>query len=153
MSSTYPSSETRELLRALVLLWNDHHDEAHALVQVRENSDGNLIHAILHRREPDYSNAKYWFHRVGQHPCYGSLMAEVKRVFGKETEAVGLSRLTDCRRWDPELFVDLCARAVSGRLTPRAAEVLEEVQVRETRSLAAHLMEQLPPPALRTSGG
>lgn len=153
LSSCYPASETRELLRALLLLWNDHHDEAHALVQARENSDGNLIHAILHRREPDYSNAKYWFHRVGRHASYEPLLAEVKVLLGKAGQAVELTRLVDRRRWDPEAFVDLCAQATSGRFTPQATEVLEEVQARETRSLAAHLLAQLPPATPRTSGG
>jgi arylamine N-acetyltransferase len=54
-------------------LWqmNGFLDRSHELSQSIEgkgrNRAGDYWHAIMHRREPDYSNAKYWFRRVGQH--------------------------------------------------------------------------------------
>jgi hypothetical protein len=31
------------------------------------------VHAIMHRREPDPWNSKYWWRRVGAHPCFPEL--------------------------------------------------------------------------------
>ncbi|GDY11645.1 hypothetical protein LBMAG53_05230 [Planctomycetota bacterium] len=69
---------------ALVLLWHDHLDAAHALVQAAEGDpDADLIHAWLHRREGDAANSRYWLREAGQHPLAGSdpggFVAEVAR--------------------------------------------------------------------------
>src|SRR5207245_11135 len=43
-------------------------DESHTISQGIHTVEGSYWHAIMHRREPDYSNAKHWFRKVGQHP-------------------------------------------------------------------------------------
>ena len=48
---------SRDAARALILLWHDHHDAAHGVVQDMETAEASYVHAILHRREPDYDNA------------------------------------------------------------------------------------------------
>nr|CDI53300.1 conserved hypothetical protein [Melanopsichium pennsylvanicum 4] len=45
-------------------LLNDDIDAAHALVQDDDsNKDSNLIHSILHRREGDFWNSKWWLNQ------------------------------------------------------------------------------------------
>lgn len=72
-------------------------DEAHALCQRAEGDpDHDLWHAILHRREPDAWNAKYWWRSAGAHP----VLAELRR----RAPEVGYTFTT------PEAFVDFCER-------------------------------------------
>src|SRR5262245_19277607 len=51
-----------------VWLLHDFLDESHTISQSIDTPTGSYWHAIMHRREGDFSNAKYWFRRVGDHP-------------------------------------------------------------------------------------
>lgn len=121
--------------RALVLLWNDHLDEAHALVQDLPGADAAFVHGIMHRREPDYSNAQYWFHRVGRHAAFPAV-AEA-RVLAAEPAVREV--LSPGGRWDPMAFIQSVARAAGGRDTAQRA-LLGEVQRAEFVALGDHLL-------------
>lgn len=77
-----PMEEMRPKLEALVApatvragLWLafDFLDESHAISQDIGTPEGSWWHAIMHRREGDFGNAKYWYRRVGEHPAMASL--------------------------------------------------------------------------------
>ena len=63
----------------LAALWLrfDHFDRSHAISQELETPDGSYWHGIAHRREGDYSNACYWFRRVGAHPVFAAIAAQL----------------------------------------------------------------------------
>jgi len=53
----------------LTALWHDARgewDKAHDLAQDVNNQDGSWIHAYLHRKEGDRSNAQYWYQRANR---------------------------------------------------------------------------------------
>ena len=59
------NSERAELLRALTIEKEGDWDEAHRIAQVIPSKNGSRVHAYLHRREGDLSNASYWYSRAG----------------------------------------------------------------------------------------
>ena len=53
----------------LAALWHEAAggwDEAHRIVQDIETAEASAIHAYLHRKEGDESNARYWYGRAGR---------------------------------------------------------------------------------------
>jgi len=54
---------------ALTALWHDGKgdwERAHTVAQDITSPDGSWIHAYLHRKEGDQSNAGYWYRRAGK---------------------------------------------------------------------------------------
>lgn len=71
------------LSRPLQALWHDARgdwDTAHALAQAEDTRDGAWVHAYLHRKEGDLSNAGYWYRRAGRPIAQGPLDAEWRAI-------------------------------------------------------------------------
>jgi hypothetical protein len=69
---------------ALTALWWDAKGDwhkAHEFAQrVEDDRDGQWVHAYLHRREGDLSNAGYWYKRAGKPAASTSLEAEWEAI-------------------------------------------------------------------------
>lgn len=58
-----------DAIKAGLHVLNDDLVRGHALAQEHEGDKTcDYWHAIVHRREGDFENAKYWLRRVGRHP-------------------------------------------------------------------------------------
>lgn len=63
------NSTPEGLRRELLALWFDFRGDwntAHRIVQNIEGRDASWVHAYLHRKEGDLSNASYWYSRAGK---------------------------------------------------------------------------------------
>lgn len=68
-----------DLPAALRALWHDHRgnwDEAHRIAQGIDDETGAWVHAYLHRKEGDLTNAAYWYRRAGLPEAAGALTDE-----------------------------------------------------------------------------
>ena len=76
---SYPES----LPKALQALWYDKQGDwgkAHQIVQDANDTDSGWVHAYLHRKEGDMSNAGYWYRRTRQSEFQGELSQEWEQI-------------------------------------------------------------------------
>ncbi|WP_372722474.1 hypothetical protein [Novipirellula sp.] len=94
-------------------------DRSHRISQDIDEKEGSFWHGIMHRREGDFSNAKYWFRRVGKHP----VITQLAEICGDQFRS-------------PEEFVDACAEATRG--STQLYGQCQDVQWKEWQSLMAY---------------
>lgn len=68
---------------ALEALWHDARgdwDRAHRVAQEIDDETGAWVHAYLHRKEGDASNAAYWYRRARKPVCQDPLDLEWETI-------------------------------------------------------------------------
>ncbi|KAL0487881.1 MiaA [Acrasis kona] len=100
-------------VRAGLHLLNDDIHHAHLLAQSIEGDPiADYWHAILHRREKDYSNSKYWFSHVNSDV--------LKKVYGQSSISLAKQKSF--------AFVDQCEKVKSGRDSELEHRQFEEMK-------------------------
>jgi hypothetical protein len=93
------------LVRGGLLYALDAIHEAHVLFQDAAGDLAAYWHGMMHRREGDFDNARYWFRRAGTQPFFAV------------AHAAAAAHSADMARqmsWDPYLFTGQCEQAKFG---------------------------------------
>ncbi len=105
----------RSCLEAALWLWADDLETAHRLCQDVPTLYGAAWHAVMHRREPDFFNSKYWWRRAGGVKWttlqYSLRDLVNKRLASKKHPLLQSFRAACTQNDDPCKFVDLVERS------------------------------------------
>lgn len=127
--NTKADAEMSELCRAGLLMFNDDLARAHDIMQTIGSSTGSFWHAIMHRREGDFSNANYWWKRAGDHPVFDELH---DMVLHRVPDFGFLDELRGAPTWIPQTFNEWCEKSAE---TGESDDALREVQRLEMKLL------------------
>ena len=118
-------------------LWLFHNfiEQSHRICQALDTAEGSYWHAIVHRREPDFWNSKYWFRRVGRHAIFAELCRGAAALAASHNSTAGRF-LRGQKEWDASAFVDLCEACIDTGTDDE--KLCEHVQMLEWHLLFAH---------------
>src|SRR5208282_2389775 len=105
LRSPVKSPAYADAMLAGLWLWHDGLGESHRISQSMSDSTGSFWHAIMHRREGDFSNSKYWYARAAGHPVLETIAGSVGALVNRAPADKGLLRLV-ANGWNPNAFVD-----------------------------------------------
>ena len=88
-----------DLVRAALFYYHNALDDSHKQAAKTEGDLAAYWHGMVHRREGDFENARYWMRRAGEQPVFPEMQ-------GRASDAsLHMSRQA---KWDPFLFIHLC---------------------------------------------
>ena len=87
------------LLRAGLFYYHNALEDSHREVSKTESAAASYWHGMVHRREGDFDNARYWMRRTGEHPTFQEMQSRASDASPHMAKQMG---------WDPYLFIHLC---------------------------------------------
>ena len=120
--------EFAECVRSALFLYFSDLDRSHTISQGIHSTTGSFLHGIMHRQEPDFSNAKYWFRKAPSHEVFPALReAALERwAAGPETLRAAVESRS---AWDAFWFVDQCEAVRRGGASEMQAALMEAQRI------------------------
>jgi hypothetical protein len=119
-------------------LWHDCLDESHKVSQSLNTVSGSMWHAIMHRREGDFSNSKYWYARCENHPALTTLAVKAADAINPFPADKRVLKITH-HGWNADALVDLVEEVCDHPSDPRYGLAVALQQL-EWRVLFDHCM-------------
>jgi len=111
LERTFSPGHPRDCLHAALWLLADNLNESHIVCQNIPTHHGSAWHALLHRREGDFSNSKYWWRRCPDLPWH-NLTGQIHAALAPLNPPAALASWANKHAYDPAGFVDIVASHV-----------------------------------------
>ncbi len=98
-----PALKGKQTIAAGLWLYIDDLARSHGISQNLNRPSGSFWHAIMHRREGDFTNSHHWYRKAGKHPV-------LTRI---DSGGGGAGAGTGIGSYEPHAFVDRVERAVA----------------------------------------
>jgi hypothetical protein len=128
--------EAKGLLAGL-WLWHDWLEQSHSFSQDTETPTGSFWHAILHRREGDFNNAKYWYGRCRKHPALRQLARQGSALVQASPASNDAATILQ-NEWDPYALVDFVESIYDSPDHHPPAQLAQQLQRLEWEILFRH---------------
>lgn len=136
LSSPVRDADDAKALLGGLWLWHGALDAAHRILQDIASPTGSFWHAIVHRREGDFGNAKYWYARCEDHRAMKMLGAVSDSLVGPFASDRVVGRVVN-GAWNGPAFVDLVETVMDRPDDPRYAAAVR-LQKAEWQALFRH---------------
>jgi hypothetical protein len=143
------AAQSAMCFEAGILLLCGHLDASHEISQTLEGKGNpptaDYWHALMHRREPDFGNAAWWFRRVGHHPAFDRLSEQLLSWLSEgmatpDQQHLAETRLIAERQWNPQAMIELCRTGLT-RPTSIEARTARHIQYLEILNLLAYTLQ------------
>src|SRR5258706_3132231 len=127
-----PHGKTSKTLLNVHSVESEENDNGRKYQQLQDAAISlSFWHAIMHRREGDFSNAKYWYARCTSHPVLQTMAPFVNDILHPLPADKSFLRLTH-GGWNPNAFVDLSEQLHTRPTDPRhsVAVALQKLESR-----------------------
>ena len=131
------TDELQDLILAALWLLEGDLDHSHRFSQRWETLNGSYWHAIMHRREGDWSNAKYWYRRVAKNPMINSFKQTILAHHAYRAVMPELVRPVSITEF-LEAWVDVNQQAVQADASERLVTATRNLAWVEWQLLLAH---------------
>ncbi len=118
--------------KCLLLLWHDYMELSHHIADEERTTDFIYIHAMIHRREGDIYNSRFWFRHLDMcHIVISNITKEVRTYLTEKDETQLLDRFVKNDGWLPLEFLEEVSKASKLKPSDPFVKLLRDIQTIE----------------------